>query len=94
MITMLAELIDLRRASGMFERNGGVDQSAIEENPARIMCRVPAILQCEGNRAFGKGGRVHPWQHRSIAFARLGDDAAARFFDNRMPAPRQFGEQR
>jgi len=81
------QFVHRRLAGQMLQSGGGINQSAIKEDPAGTPLRLCAIRQGKRDCLANKGDSVVPWQSMTAGFNFARDDAPARLFDHGMTAP-------
>ena len=83
-----------RLACEVLERGSGIDQAAVEEDPAGRTADRGAIGKGERDGASRERGRIHPWQRRAVATQFFLHDPPAGFFHHGMAVPAEFGDKR
>jgi hypothetical protein len=91
---MAADSRSRRLAAETFERERGVDQAPIEENPSRMAHGGRVVVARDGDGSARERNRVHPGQRRTVAVQFLSDDPPPRLFDRGKAAPRELHEKR
>jgi hypothetical protein len=77
----------------MLERQGRVDQTAVEEDPAVMAGHARTVLGSHFDRTTGEGGEVDPGQRAPVTSLLVFHDPATGFGYGGKPPALQFGEQ-
>ena len=89
-----AERLAKRCPSRVFQRDGRIDQPAIEKEPAGDATQTPPVLKRHLDSPAREGFRIDPGKRAAMAGLLLGDDPSAGLGHDRESPPCQFGEKR